>query len=160
MGDMDQDDPEIRPLPNPPRCRGVPIGDGHYTGCAFGYGDVPPFTPPCDCPICNGSGFEGPIETVFAHADFGDPDCCGCLRAVIHEREAAIVCNECGRVVRTVAVASLQRTLDDMELSLDVCTDICPHCRMVNVFPGLSNVAAYVCPQCGRSISIATREDR
>src|SRR5216683_2382683 len=51
---------ELRPLP-PPRCRGIPIGDGNYTGCAYGYGDVPPFTAPVDCPVCNGSGFEGSI---------------------------------------------------------------------------------------------------
>jgi hypothetical protein len=31
------DDPEIRPLPDPPRCRGVLLPDGNYTGCAFGY---------------------------------------------------------------------------------------------------------------------------
>ncbi len=29
-----EDDSEIRPLPDPPRCRGVPIGDGNYTGWA------------------------------------------------------------------------------------------------------------------------------
>jgi hypothetical protein len=50
---------EVHPLPQPPRCRGIPIGDGNCTGCAYGYGDVPPFHPPCDCPICNGSGIEG-----------------------------------------------------------------------------------------------------
>ena len=52
----------IRPLPSPPRCRGIEIEPGHYTGCAFGYGDVPPFTEPCDCPVCNGSGFERGYE--------------------------------------------------------------------------------------------------
>jgi hypothetical protein len=53
------DEPDVRPLPQPPRCRGIAIGDGNYTGCAYGYGDVPPFTGPCDCPVCNGSGIEG-----------------------------------------------------------------------------------------------------
>ena len=53
-----EDEPAMRALPQP-RCRGVPIGDGNYTGCAYGYGDVPPFTGPCDCPVCNGSGVEG-----------------------------------------------------------------------------------------------------
>lgn len=54
--------PKIRPLPKPPRCRGIPLGDGNYTGCAYGYGDVAPFSPPCDCPICNGSGLEAGFE--------------------------------------------------------------------------------------------------
>jgi hypothetical protein len=49
---------EIRPVPAPPRCRGIPIGDGNYTGCAYGYGDIQPFTGPRDCPTCNGSGIE------------------------------------------------------------------------------------------------------
>ena len=33
---------EVRPLPAPPRCRGIPIGDGNYTGCAYGDGDLAP----------------------------------------------------------------------------------------------------------------------
>ena len=40
------------------RCRGIPIGDGNYTGCAYGDGTVRPFEGPCDCPTCNGSGVE------------------------------------------------------------------------------------------------------
>ncbi len=34
---------EERPLP-PPRCRGIPLGDGNYTGCAYGYVDITPLT--------------------------------------------------------------------------------------------------------------------
>lgn len=58
-----EDEPRnIRPLPHPPRCRGIRIGDGNYTGCAYGYGDAPPFTGPRDCPTCNGSGLEGSFQ--------------------------------------------------------------------------------------------------
>ena len=53
---------KLRPLPPPPRRGGIPLGDGNYTGCAYGYGDLAPFTEPRDCPVCNGSGFEGHIE--------------------------------------------------------------------------------------------------
>jgi hypothetical protein len=52
----------IRPLPSPPRCRGIEIEPGRYTGCGYGYGDLPPFTGPCDCPTCNGSGIERGYE--------------------------------------------------------------------------------------------------
>jgi hypothetical protein len=52
----------VIPIKPPRRCRGAPIGDGNYTGCAFGDGGVPPFTEPCDCPICHGSGIEGGSE--------------------------------------------------------------------------------------------------
>ena len=31
---MDEE-PELRPLPPPPRCRGIPLGAGNYTGCAY-----------------------------------------------------------------------------------------------------------------------------
>ena len=31
-------DPKVRPIRPPRRCRGIPIGDGNYTGCAFGDG--------------------------------------------------------------------------------------------------------------------------
>ena len=58
-----EEEPKLRPLPPPPRCRGIPLGDGNYTGCAYGYGDLAPFTGSRDCPVCDGSGFEGPIET-------------------------------------------------------------------------------------------------
>jgi hypothetical protein len=40
----DYDSPEIRPLPAPPRCRGIPLGNDAFTGCAYGFGDMPPYT--------------------------------------------------------------------------------------------------------------------
>ena len=58
IDDSGETEPKIRPLPSPPRCRGIPIGDGNYTGCAYGYGDIQPFTGLRDCPTCNGSGIE------------------------------------------------------------------------------------------------------
>ena len=75
---------------------------------------------PRDCPVCNGSGFEGPIETTLPHSDFGDPECCGCLNGIMCGDYARIECNECSTVIRTLAAANLQRTLDEMELSFDV----------------------------------------
>ncbi len=58
---IDVDDCGTRPLPNPPRCRGIKV-DETYTGCAYGCGDLLPFTGPCDCPGCNGSGLESGYE--------------------------------------------------------------------------------------------------
>ena len=78
----DRDDDESRPLPAPPRCRGIPIGDRSFTGCAFGYGDVAPFTEPNDCPVCNGAGVEN-VSTTMAHCDFDGPECCGRLDGVV-----------------------------------------------------------------------------
>jgi hypothetical protein len=50
--------PQACPLAMLPRCRGIEISEGKYSGCAFGDGGAAPFTPPCDCPTCNGSGLE------------------------------------------------------------------------------------------------------
>jgi uncharacterized protein (DUF983 family) len=88
------------------------------------------------------------------HADFGATDCGGCLDGIIRGDQASIECNECGAVVRTVAAADLQRTLDVMELSLGMCTEMCPHCGKVNVFPGFTKMTAYTCWECGRDVEI------
>ena len=133
----------MRPLPAPPRCRGIPLGDGNYTGCAYGYGDIAPFTGPRDCPVCNGSGFEGHIETILPHSDFGDLECCGCLNGVIRGDQADIVCNECGTVLRTVPAANIGQTLTELEITLEVASEMCPHCGSVNLFPGFSRMLAF-----------------
>jgi hypothetical protein len=46
----------------------------------------------------------------------------------------------------------LQRTLDEMELSLAMCTEMCPHCGKVNVFAGFSE--AYICEGWGRGVRV------
>ena len=145
------DEPKLRPLP-PPRCRGIPLGDGNYTGCAYGYGDLAPFTGPRDCPVCNGSGFEGHIETTLPHSDFGDPECCGCLNGVIRGDQADIVCNECGTVLRTVPATNVGQTLTELEITLEVASEMCPHCGSVNLFPGFSRMLAFICRQCGKAV--------
>jgi len=54
----------------------------------------------------------------------------------------------------------LQRTLDEMELSLEMCSAICPHCGKVNIFPGFSEMIAYTCQRCGRAVVIGDRNIR
>jgi hypothetical protein len=141
-------------LPRPPRCRGIPIGDGNYTGCAYGYGDIEPYAAPCDCPICEGSGVEGNTSTLLSHSDLGNPDCCGCLMAVVRGEEADIVCNECRAVVRTVPSGDLSKTLTEMELALELTTTLCPNCRSVNLFPGFSKIHVFTCSSCGRAVDL------
>jgi ribosomal protein S27E len=154
---MEDEEPGIRPLPLPPRCRGIPIGDGNYTGCAYGYGDMPPFTGPRDCPVCEGSGIEpdAVVGTTLPHSSFSDPNCCGCLNRVIQRDQADIMCNECNAVVRTVPVGDLRRTLDEMELTLDVATAKCPHCGAVHLSPGFSELRAFTCKQCGEVVRLS-----
>ena len=100
---------------------------------------------------------EKPEEwPLLAHADFGAEDCCGCLWPVISGNRADITCNECGVVVRSVPTAELQHTNDEMELSLGSCaTEMCPHCKHVNLFPGWQNMMAYTCAKCGKGIRLS-----
>ena len=57
-----EEEPELRPLPPSPQRRGIPLGDGNYTGCAYGYGDVAPFTGPRDCLSVMGRGSKAPSK--------------------------------------------------------------------------------------------------
>jgi hypothetical protein len=147
---------EIRPLPPSPRCPGIALGDGNYSGCAYGYGDATPYSEPNDCPTCGGSGIEGG-NVILPHSEFGDPDCCGCIFPVLRDDQVEIICNECDVVVKTVPIAGIRRTLDEMELSLDVASEICPNCGAVNLFPGFSRMLAFRYKECGEGVR-ATNE--
>ncbi len=63
-----------------------------------------------------------------------------------------VKCNECGVTLKTVPAADLQRTLDEIELSLEVSTEICAHCGSANVFPGFSTMLAYTCRSCDQAV--------
>ena len=52
------------------------------------------------------------------HSDFGESDCCGLFVPVEQGSAAHITCNECGLVLKSVPIADLRRTLDEMELTL------------------------------------------
>jgi hypothetical protein len=94
------------------------------------------------------------IGTMLPPADFGDPDCCGCLNGITRGEQADLGCNECWAVVRTMAAAELERTIHEMELSLDVATARCPHCGAVHFAPGFSELYAFVCDGCGESVEV------
>ena len=133
------------------------IEPGEFAGCRYGDRSIPPFTGPRDCPVCFGSGVR-PVETVIPHQCFGREDCCGRLLGEIRESWAEITCNECLAVVRRVPVADLRNELARMELSLDLGMTVCPHCRSVNLFPGMSRVSAYVCQSCGWGVGTMNTE--
>ena len=91
--------------------------------------------------------------TTIPHQDFGDPDCCGCLDCTIRGDETDIICNECGTLIRTIPTGELDPVLDEMELSLDMCTEMCPHCGKVNVISGFSEVMVYTCRECRKAVT-------
>jgi ribosomal protein S27E len=98
--------------------------------------------------------YVNPPEYILPHSDFGDPECCGLLLPFERGDFADIICNECGAIVRTVPTADLRRTLDDMQLKLDVASERCPHCRSVNLLPGFSQMLSFTCRSCGRAVVV------
>jgi hypothetical protein len=108
---MDSDS-KVRPIRPPRRCRGIPFGDGNYAGCAFGDGAVPPFTPPCDCTRCFGSGIEdGPLPATDLHQmltemeltlDICSETCPYCNSVNVIPGVSKVLmftCRECGKAV-------------------------------------------------------------
>ena len=91
-------------------------------------------------------------EYILPHAEFGDPECCGLFLPRERGDLADLTCNECGFVLRTVPLADLRRVQDELELSLDVASEKCPHCGGVNLFPGFSSMLAYTCRNCGQAV--------
>jgi predicted Zn-ribbon and HTH transcriptional regulator len=52
---------------------------------------------------------------------------------------------------RKFALQDLQRTIDEMELSLDVVPALCSSCGFVNLFPGFTKIDAFICRKSGAS---------
>jgi hypothetical protein len=73
---------------------------------------------------------EAAVVTTLPHSSFGAPDCCGCLNGIIRGDQADTMCNECDFIIRTVASTELRQTLTEMELTLDMCTELCPPLRI------------------------------
>jgi hypothetical protein len=90
--------------------------------------------------------------TTLPHSEFGDPECCGCLDAFIHGDVSEIICKECDSLIRTVPTADLEMTLSEMELTLDFCSEKCPHCYSVNLISGFSQMSAYTFKNCGELV--------
>lgn len=44
--------------------------------------------------------------------------------------------------------------LGEMDLSLDVASAFCPHCRSVNLFPGFSHMLPFTCKTCGKGVDL------
>jgi hypothetical protein len=57
--------------------------------------------------------------------------------------------------MRSWRLAELQGTLDQMESSLDVTSEMCPYCKTVNLFPGFSKMLVYTCKHRGRPVNVA-----
>src|SRR5215203_1954911 len=90
---------------------------------------------------------------IVAHSDIGDPDCCGCVFPVFRENEADITCNECGAIIKTIPAHQAVDALMEMALAQESCTATCPGCGQENIFPGFSEMFAFICQHCGKGSS-------
>jgi hypothetical protein len=95
------------------------------------------------------------IATWVPHADFGDPECCGFPFGLVRGEEGFIECNDCDAVMRVVPAAELRQTLNQMEATLELASEQCPHCGNVNLFPGFSTMMAYTCRGCGEVLKLS-----
>ena len=77
---------------------------------------------------------------IIPHCDF-DPECSGCLCAVVDDGGIHFVCNECGVVLTKEEVALLIITIESCEAT-------CTHCGTLNEIDGFSEVFAFVCRYC------------
>lgn len=101
-------------------------------------------------------GVDREIPIIVPHSDHGDPECCGCIFPVVRGDEADLVCNECDVVIRTVSASEAQRVLLEMA-SGEVCSETCPSCGTLNLFPGFSAMEAYTCRHCGEGVVVQRR---
>jgi len=99
------------------------------------------------------------IATWVPHAEVGDPECPGFLYGLVRDGQGFIECNDCDAVVRTVPAAELRQTLNEMEASLDVASEKCPHCGKVNLFPGFAAMMIYTCQHCGEAVRLSSGPD-
>jgi hypothetical protein len=92
---------------------------------------------------------------IVAHESVADVDCCGCLIVRTREGQADFVCNECGSVIRTVAVADIDATMLELAQTDTVCSARCPHCDALNFFPGMSAITAFICRDCAEGVVVS-----
>jgi hypothetical protein len=94
---------------------------------------------------------------MVAHADHGDPECCGLFLPEERGDVADLACNECGAVLCTVPAAEADATLLRMSMDEGVCLETCPACGEVNVFHGFSAMEAFTCRHCGKRVQVTRR---
>jgi hypothetical protein len=90
---------------------------------------------------------------IIPHESLGT-DCCGCLYVRIDGAQAAIICNECGPMIRTVPVVDVEAVMLEMAQTDVICSARCTHCGALNTFPGMSSIGAFICSECGEGVVV------
>jgi hypothetical protein len=90
---------------------------------------------------------------IIPHESLGT-ECCGCLYVRVEGTHAAIICNECGTVIRTVPVVDVEAVILKMAQTDVICSALCTHCGALNTFPGMSAIEAFICSECGEGVVV------
>src|ERR1700722_19047669 len=90
------------------------------------------------------------IQTIIPHSEFGTPNCHGWLAGRDLGHVGEVFCTKCAAILFVILPPGLRRVLDRIEASLDVATALCRYCGSVNLFPGRTRVAAFICQECGK----------
>ena len=91
---------------------------------------------------------------IILHEKIADVDCCGCL--IVHTRgdHADFIYNECGEVIRTVALRDVEAAMLELGQTDTVCSAWCRHCGALNFFPGMSAITAFICRECAEGVHV------
>ena len=103
---------------------------------------------------------DGVSLPIVPHEEVADVECCGCLIVRLCGDHADISCNECGMVIRTVPAAEAAAAMNTLMIevaSSAMCTALCPHCGILNWFPGVSAIEAFICSECGEGVAARPR---
>jgi hypothetical protein len=97
-----------------------------------------------------------PPPYLVGHSDHGDPECCGLILPAPAADAFQLRCNECGAVIGTAAatLAEAEEALMRMAIADGICSETCPRCGELNVFPGFTGMEAYVCRRCGSGVDV------
>jgi hypothetical protein len=91
---------------------------------------------------------------IIPHEHVAKVECCGCLMARARDDQADILCNECGAIIRTVAVGEVLSAMLELARTDLICSATCTHCGALNAFPEVSSIIAFVCGECGEGVSV------
>jgi predicted RNA-binding Zn-ribbon protein involved in translation (DUF1610 family) len=82
--------------------------------------------------------------------------CSGCLDvATADDGRAVIFCNKCGKAIEpSLAIEDLDQALQELARAEQMCSETCPLCGSVNVFPGMSSISAFTCRHCGTGVVV------
>jgi hypothetical protein len=138
------EEPDLRPLPLP-RCRGIPVGDGNCTAARMVMVTLLHLPGRAIALSVTGRGSKAPSKQPCRIQTLAIRTAAAVWNGVIRGHQADIVCNECGNVLRTVPLANVGQTLTELEITLEVATEMCPHCGSVNLFPGFAKMLAFTC---------------